>query len=104
MMTTLRTAFVAGCGGGTASRAHAVNPASVSVTIKTRTMANILHILNGDAPRPAMEQSSVPGTLSAWPDVLHDGPTPLATGDDWIRARTRYLGAMVPEPEDEIFQ
>ena len=49
-----------------------------------------------------MEQSSVPGTLSAWPDVLHDGPTPLATGDEWIRARTGYLGALVPEPPDDI--
>lgn len=34
-----------------------------------------------------MVQSSVPGTLRAWPDVLHDGPTPLATGEEWIQAR-----------------
>lgn len=51
-----------------------------------------------------MEQSSVPGTLSAWPDVLHNGPTPLATGDAWIRARCGYLGALVPEPEEPIIQ
>jgi hypothetical protein len=56
-------------------------------------MADILHILNGDAPRPAMEQSSVPGTLSAWPDVLHDGPTPLATGEEWLRARCTDPGS-----------
>ena len=43
-----------------------------------------------------------PVRFSAWPDVLHDGPTPLATGDEWIRARTGYLGSMVPEPADEI--
>jgi hypothetical protein len=56
MMTTFRSGFAA-AGGGADSRAHAESVASVSVTMKARTMANILHILNGDAPRPAMEQS-----------------------------------------------
>ena len=41
-----------------------------------------------------MEQSSVPGTLSAWPDVLHDGPTPLATGEEWIQARCGHLSGL----------
>src|SRR5688572_32699732 len=103
MMTMLRIAF-AGAGGGAESRAHAASAASVSVTIRTRTMANILHILNGDAPRPAMEQSSVPGTLSAWPDVLHDGPTPLATGEEWIRARCGYLTSAAGEAEDAVIR
>ena len=51
-----------------------------------------------------MEQSSVPGTLSAWPDVLHDGYTPLATGEAWIRARCAHLRSFVPEPDDEILR
>jgi hypothetical protein len=72
--------------------------------MKARAMANILHILNGDAPRPAMEQSSLPGTFSAWPDVLHDGPTPLATGEAWIRARVGHLGAGASEPGDRILE
>jgi hypothetical protein len=72
--------------------------------MKTRGMANILHILNGDAPRPALEQSSVPGTFSAWPDVLHEGPTPLATGEDWICVRCGYLPSLTPEPADEILE
>ena len=58
-------------------------------------MSDILHILNGDAPRPSMEQSSVPGTLSAWPDVLHDGPTPLALGEAWIEARCGHLAGLM---------
>ena len=41
-----------------------------------------------------MARSSVPGTSSAWPDVLHDGPTPLATGEEWIQARCNYLGTL----------
>jgi hypothetical protein len=67
-------------------------------------MPDILHILNGDAPRPAMEQSSVPGTLSAWPDVLHDGPTPLATGEEWIRARCTYLASAMSEEDEAMLQ
>lgn len=67
-------------------------------------MENILHILNGDAPRPALEQSSVPGLFSAWPDVLHEGRTPLATGEAWIRARSEQLASLVPEPADTVLE
>ena len=49
-----------------------------------------------------MERSSVPGTLSAWPDVLHDGPTPLVTGEAWIDARTGQLASMTAEDADRI--
>ena len=49
-----------------------------------------------------MEQSSVPGTLSAWPDVLHDGRTPLATGEEWIRARCEAIGALASQAEEKI--
>src|SRR5688500_2330473 len=101
MTTTLRI-VVGGAAGGAGSRAQPPASTAASVTMKARTMANILHILNGDAPRPAMEQSSVPGTLSAWPDVLHDGPTPLATGEEWIRARCGYLDSIVPVEADEL--
>ena len=51
-----------------------------------------------------MEQSSLSGTFSAWPDVLHEGRTPLATGETWIRARCGYLDSVVPEPADHILQ
>ena len=49
-----------------------------------------------------MEQSSVPGTLSAWPDVLHDGYTPLATGEEWIRARVGDLTSMTGGEHERI--
>ena len=35
----------------------------------------------------------MPGTFIAWPDVLHEGPTPLASGDEWIQVRARYLAS-----------
>ena len=49
-----------------------------------------------------MEQSSVPGTLSAWPDVLHDGPTPLVTGEEWIQARCNHLGELTGDEIDRV--
>jgi hypothetical protein len=56
---------------------------------------SILHVTNGDCARELMERSGIPGTVLAWPDVLHDGPTPLLTGEPWIQVRTRRLAALV---------
>ena len=53
---------------------------------------SILHVTNGDCARVLMERSGMPGTFLAWPDVLHEGPTPLLTGEEWIAARSRYDG------------
>jgi uncharacterized protein DUF1835 len=53
---------------------------------------SILHVTNGDSARVLMERSGMPGTFIAWPDVLHEGPTPLVTGEAWIAARSRYDG------------
>ena len=39
----------------------------------------MLHVLNGDSARIGLEQSGIPGEIVVWPDVLYDGPTPLAT-------------------------
>lgn len=67
-------------------------------------MANILHILNGDAPRPGLERSSVSGTFVAWPDILHEGPSPLALGDEWIRVRASYLASSAHGSEEQILR
>lgn len=61
---------------------------------------SILHVTNGDSARVAMEQSGMPGTFLAWPDVLHEGPTPLVTGEEWFEVRSRHFGvAGAGEPE-----
>jgi len=65
---------------------------------------SILHILNGDSTRVLLERSGVPGTFVAWPDVLHEGPTPLVSGDEWIRTRARYLAASDYDSFDEILR
>ena len=49
---------------------------------------SILHVTNGDCARVLMERSWIPGTFLAWPDVLHEGPTPLVTGEEWYAARS----------------
>lgn len=53
----------------------------------------MLHITNGDCARILMERSGLPGTFIAWPDVLHEGPTPLVAGDEWNQVRSRYLAS-----------
>jgi hypothetical protein len=62
----------------------------------------ILHVTNGDSARVPMERSGIPGTFIAWPDVLHEGPTPLTTGDEWIRVRSAYLAGSGVAPLDEV--
>ena len=53
---------------------------------------SILHVTNGDCARVLLERSGIPGTFLAWPDVLHEGPTPLVTGEEWFAARAGYVG------------
>ena len=50
---------------------------------------------------PPWSDRVYPVRFSAWPDVLHDGPTPLATGEEWIRARCGYLDSLVPRERAE---
>ena len=40
----------------------------------------MLHVLNGDCARMGLERSGIPGAFVVWPDILYEGPTPLATG------------------------
>jgi hypothetical protein len=63
-----------------------------------------LHVLNGDAVRVPLEQSTVPGVLLVYPDILHEGPTPLVTGDEWRRVRSRFLADGDPAREEAILQ
>lgn len=51
-----------------------------------------------------IEQSGIPGTFIVWPDVLYEGPTPLATGEEWIRVRARYLGSLSESPDDAAIE
>src|SRR5262249_26734601 len=66
--------------------------------------ALMLHITNGESTRAGLERSGVPGTILSWDDVLHEGPTPLATGDEWLRVRVRYLASAGYGSEEEMLR
>jgi hypothetical protein len=64
----------------------------------------MLHITNGDATRLPLERSGVPGEIASWDDVLHEGPTPLASGDAWVRVRARHLASAGYGAEDDLLR
>ena len=64
----------------------------------------MLHIVNGDSTRMGLEPSGVPGTIVSWDDLLSEGPTPLASGDAWMRVRAHYLGSAGYGDEAEILR
>jgi len=64
----------------------------------------MLHILNGDSARMGLEQSGIPGQFVVWPDILYEGPTPLATGEEWIAARAHHLSGVVGQPDDDVVE
>ena len=64
----------------------------------------MLHITNGGATQQPLEQAGVAGTIRSWDDVLHEGPTPLASGEEWARTRVRYLASAGYGDEEEMFR
>ena len=64
----------------------------------------MLHVLNGDSTRMGIERSGIPGTFLVWPDVLYEGPTPLAAGEKWIRTRVRYLNSLVQPADGDLIE
>jgi hypothetical protein len=64
----------------------------------------MLHITNGEATKAPLEQSGVPGRFSSWDDILHDGPTPLLSGDAWLRVRAQYLASAGYGDEEDIIR
>lgn len=62
----------------------------------------MLHIVNGDSTRIALERSNVPGTCASWGDVLHEGPTPAGvTPEEWRRVRVDYLVSAIEGIEED---
>jgi len=64
----------------------------------------MLHITNGGATKAPLERSGVPGRFYSWDDILHDGPTPLLSGDEWLRVRAKYLASAGYGDEQEMFE
>jgi RNA polymerase sigma factor (sigma-70 family) len=56
-----------------------------------------LHVANGDCTTDIIRAAGIPGTLSVWADVLHEGPVPAGLSDDELVAvRARFLHEETP--------
>lgn len=68
-------------------------------------MSRLLHVLNGDCTRGGVERSGVPGDLTVWADVLHEGPTPAGLSRDaWRSARASHLASLDGQSEEQILE
>ncbi len=65
-------------------------------------LSGILHLLNGDITADLLRASGVPGTLSVWADVLHEGPVPRDLGSaEGRETRARFLARRGYAPFEE---
>lgn len=61
-----------------------------------------LHVLNGDATREKLELAGIPGVLTVWADVLHDGPVPNLPASELRRVRAQYHESWMDTTADEV--
>ncbi len=55
---------------------------------------SILHVMNGHTIVPIFADAHLPGTMTVYPDPLHEGPVPGGLSDDEMReARGRFLAS-----------
>lgn len=68
-------------------------------------MSRLLHVLNGDCTRVGLERSGLPGDLTVWADVLHEGPTPAGLSRAaWRSVRARHLASLDGQSEQQILE
>jgi hypothetical protein len=83
---------------------HASTPED-DVFHEQRALARLLHIVNGDATGEPLKQSGVPGTVTVWADVLHEGPVRPDSGTPaWRRDRARFVAASGWATEEEALE
>ena len=65
-------------------------------------MTRFLHVANGTSTTATIHAAGLPGRLSIWADVLHDGPVPSGlSGDALLEVRARHLaGPAGVSPDD----
>jgi hypothetical protein len=71
-----------------------VQAASTIDSTASRIRRDMLHVTNGESTLVTLARSGVPGRFSSWDDILHDGPTPLVSGDEWVRVRAQYFASV----------
>jgi hypothetical protein len=59
-----------------------------------------LHVANGASTTGTIREAGLPGVLSVWCDVLHDGPVPGGLSDEeLLPIRAKFLAGDSPEAE-----
>ncbi len=60
----------------------------------TRAGTTLLHITNGDSAAGTLRQAGLPGLVSIWADVLHEGPAVAGlSAEGWRELRARYVAS-----------
>lgn len=68
-------------------------------------MTSTLHITNGDAVIPQMQQAGLPGDILPWRDILHEGPVPAGLSLDALsQVRADYIASEGYGEQAEIRQ
>lgn len=63
----------------------------------------MLHVLNGDATRVKLAQTTIGGTHTVWADALHEGPVPAdLSAVELRRLRAAYFAKLLGEPEERV--
>ena len=52
-----------------------------------------LHVTNGESAGNTLRQTSLGGAVLPWQDVLHEGPVPVGSRSELLRARAGFLSA-----------
>jgi hypothetical protein len=63
----------------------------------TAMSSRFLHVANGHCTTRLIDEAGIPGTLSIWADVLHEGPVPAALSDDELLILRAGFLAETPE-------
>lgn len=65
--------------------------------------SDLLHIANGHSLTALISRAGIPGTLSVWSDVLHDGPVPGGISDEELTlVRAKYLAGTDASPDEVL--
>jgi hypothetical protein len=70
----------------------AATPATPAAPLASTAVTRFLHVANGDCTTSLIHEAGLPGTLSVWADVLHDGPVPGGLSDEeLLPIRAKFL-------------
>jgi hypothetical protein len=54
-------------------------------------MPRLLHVANGSSTTATIQRAGIPGAVSIWADILHEGPVPAVSDEELVGIRARYF-------------